>query len=303
MTDYTELAQRMRDAAHDPNARHSETDPLLIEGADTITSLAQRNVEAVRDEGMAVARPYEPSDFELRMQVMHAAASAGAGDDTTYLARGLYQFLTEKREPQLPTPPEGMHYILEPNDAAHLDLYGQRLTQAQYDAVVRHLRPAPAHGLAVGDEVSADRMLDLPRGSVIRDGDGDTYERTDDAAHRTMGEHWQRVWEDGDRGVHYSASEIQSYGTVRVVSLPEPAETPDPAPSPEPEDTTPRVGDTVRVISEPVGTDPGLGHARCAGETGILRVEGDGYLVRHEDGAPSEHSGPLSDFELIERAK
>jgi hypothetical protein len=274
---------------------------------------------------------YPIRDQQLRHAAASMAASSHAGENTPEVARGLYRFLTERTEPespnpriamwdelwreagddrwkllpdaqqkllerlrapQLPTPPEGMHYVLEPTDAVHFDLYGQRVTQAQYDAVVRHLRPAPAHGLAVGDTLNnADKgdvqaWLDrVPVGGVVTDLDGDGYTKTARAWHGRYYVH------PGDE-----AAWLVKYQPLTIDSLPEPIG----APEPEPEDTTPRVGDTVRVRQ---------GARHCTGFEGTLTSTPGAayeYGVRDErEGHQKgwQHNGPLSDFELIERAK
>jgi hypothetical protein len=160
--------------------------------------------------------------------------------------------------------------------------------------IIDHLRDGepkpPAHGLAVGDTIGGERIdavrtwLDrLPEGAVIADKDGDTYTKQD-------GGNWGgRYAENGENGVAWLASHQE----LSIESLPEP--------TPEPEDTTPRVGDTVRVAVER------LGHLGCVGYVGPLGRNGvaSSGIIAYQVSDPErgKHIGPLSDFELIERAK
>lgn len=342
MTDYEDLTKRMRDAAKFlGNTTTWDRTRLLDDGAFAITSLVQANSEvatAVSEPGVT-----PPSGTELRMAAAHLAAQHGNGprDATRWLAfleNAEYRGARPAGEWVLPEgePGEDMRERLERTvglalGAASVAWTGQpqglfessyvsgivdtlmgaidayaagvvvnRLTEIGGQRKVPDPDPEPtppAHGFAVGDVVTAERMLDLPHGSVIQDIDGDRFERTDETAYEPTDEHWQRLWDDGDRGAHYSASEIEAYSPVVVVSLPEP--------TPEPEDTTPRVGDTVRVCE-------GATHEGCAGLTGTLARRTDGragYEITGGTGGTGArqggmaHYGPLSDFELVERAK
>lgn len=170
-------------------------------------------------------------------------------------------------------------------EGPHVEIGGQKMTQAQFDAArypLLHTNPGealpPTHGLAVGDALSAQHAAAAPEGAVFSDKDGDRVVIQDGALH------WTR---------YGNMSDASRYAPYTVTKLPEPAETP--------EDTTPRVGDRVRVVASPVGADSERFHADCAGRSGVLSRSAV-YPGCYLTGSPA-HVGPLSDFELVERAK
>lgn len=116
------------------------------------------------------------SHIELRRDAMHAASSAGV--DAPRVAEELYRFLTNPDGVTLPEPPEGMTYVLEPSNAAHIEIGGQRMTVDQFEAARRPLLDDKASppALAVGDSISTPKELEaLPVGTTLEDRDGDRH--------------------------------------------------------------------------------------------------------------------------------
>lgn len=122
----------------------------------------------------------------------------------------------------------------------------------------------------------ADVNLAWPEGTLVVDRDGDTYEYHTD--HWTLVQWHENKGRNNAKYDHDSNRTLELYLPAQVVVVAE--------------DSTPKVGDTVRIREGAVG-DNTFDHSLCEGLEGVLgEYGGELYLA-------VGHIGPLSDFEKI----